>query len=184
MVKKILILICFALSPGLLYAQVYQVQSGHAEFTGYTPLFSFEGSSDSLHGTVNLADSTVSFQLPVKSIDTGNSKRDRDMRRTLESEEYPYISFSGNIIDQKLSETVRTDSATVQGSFAAHGVSRQVTIRGLLKTMRDSLKIRASWPLDITDYQIDPPNVLFYSMKERVEVRIEAVLKKRQSDNQ
>jgi hypothetical protein len=50
--------------------------------------------------------------------------------------------------------------------------------------MRDSLKIRASWPLDITDYQIDPPNVLFYSMKERVEVRIEAVLKKRQSDNQ
>jgi len=178
MIKRMLFLLGLLMLPGVLLAQTYTTHAGYAEFTGHTPLFSFKGSAHDLHGTINLSDSVVSFRLPVKSIDTGNNKRNRDMRKALKTKKNPNISFSGKIINTNTPKSMEKDSATVRGTFSVHGVSRQVTIRGLLKDMQDSVQVRASWPLNITDYNIKPPHVLFYSVEKRIDIHIEAVLKK------
>ena len=39
------------------------------------------------------------------------------------------------------------------------------------------LLFRASCPLNLTDYGIEPPNILFYSVNEQVYFRVETVMK-------
>ncbi len=95
--KRVCFPVVFLLIPFLVSGQIYQTDSGNAEFTGHTPLFSFEGSTDSLQGTVNVSDSSVEFKLPLKTLDTGDDKRDQDMREKLEVGKYPYATFKGEI---------------------------------------------------------------------------------------
>jgi|AntRauTorckE6833_2_1112554.scaffolds.fasta_scaffold01119_10 polyisoprenoid-binding protein YceI len=158
-------------------AQIYETQAGQAEFTGSTPLFSFEGTSDSLNGSVNLADSTINFQLPVKSIDTGNGKRNRDMLEVLEAEKYPLATFKGKIISDFNPDTSISQDVTVKGDFAVHGVSRTLEIPGTLQIDKQGLRVEASWSQKLTAYDIKPPSVLFYKMKDEHEVRLNAFLK-------
>jgi polyisoprenoid-binding protein YceI len=157
-------------------AQTYQTRNGHAEFTGYTPLFSFDGSSDSLSGSVILSDSAVSFQLPIKSIDTGNNKRNRDMIKTLKAETYQYARFEGKIITPFRSDTSGVQKVKVKGTFKVHGTARELTISGTMQFTENSLNITAEWSQKLTAYDIDPPSVLFYSMKDRQDIRIKAAL--------
>jgi polyisoprenoid-binding protein YceI len=164
------------LIPFLAAGQVYQTESGYAEFTGDTPMFSFEGSSDSLSGSVNVTDSTVQFKLPVKTLDTGNNKRDRDMMRTLEAGKYPEATFEGKITSSFNRDKLDEQEVTVKGTFTIHGVSQSLKILGTMQFEGDQLKITASWEQKLTDYNMEPPSVLFYSMDDQIAVRVEASL--------
>lgn len=157
-------------------AQTYQTDSGHAEFTGHTPLFSFEGASDNLRGIVNLADSTVNFQLSVKTLDTGNDKRDRDMMNVLETDKYPNATFEGEITSSVNPEKSGEQEVTVKGTFTVHGTSQTLEIPGTMQFEGKKLNVAASWELKLTNYNMEPPRVLFYSMNDQIEIRIEASL--------
>lgn len=165
-------------------AQTYQTGSGHAEFTSHTPMFSFEGSSDSLNGTVNLSDSTVNFQLSVKTLDTGNGKRNRDMLKTLEAEKYPFAKFKGKIISSFNPDTSVKQEVKVKGEFTVHGTTQILTIPGTMQFEGNQLTISAKWSQNLTDYNIDPPSILFYSVKDRQNVRVEATLQPIEESNE
>lgn len=162
--------------PNLLIAQTFETSNGHAEVEGATSVTTYTGESDQLEGIVDLNADTVYFELPLKSIKTGISLRDQHMRDALEVEEYPKTRFSGRIVDgfPQKGKTVQT---TVRGDYTIHGVTKQVEVTGSVKWQGDQLLINGSFPIKITDYDIEPPTVMFMSVYDEHEIRVDVTLK-------
>lgn len=155
----------------------FMTKSGHAEFHSEVPTHTFSGTSDRLVGKITLPDSTVDFYLDLTTLDTGIDKRDRDMRETLNTEEYPFASFYGKLITPFNPDTTTEQGIRVRGTFSIHGVERKVTIDGTMQMTPDGLKVQAGWTLNLEDYDIRPPGILFYRVDEKQDIKIDALLK-------
>lgn len=162
--------------PTLVGAQNYMTESAHVEFDSSVPLHSFTGVSDHLVGKIALNDSIVDFYVDVNTLETGIGKRDNDMLRTLEAEKYPFAEFYGKIVSDLNSITDKPQKVTVEGEFTVHGVSKQTTITGTLQKVSEGIQVEASWILNMKDYNIEPPGILFYRVSEKIEVSISATL--------
>lgn len=169
-----LLLILFL--PTLAIGQSYMTKSGHVEFDSSVPLHSFTGKSDNLVGKVSLADSTVDFYVDVNTLKTGIGKRDNDMLSTLEAKKYPFAEFFGKLRSQVNLNENQSKKVTVEGRFTVHGVSQEVSIDGTLQKTDEGLKIEASWTLNMKDYNIKPPGILFYRVSEKIDISISATL--------
>lgn len=173
----VLLFLTCAFQPQQLLGQTYMTKSGHAEFDSSVPLHSFTGESDHLVGRINLDDSTVDFYLDVNTLETGISKRDKDMLETLNAEEYPFAEFFGKLQSPFDPSKNGTQEVTVQGEFTVHGNTRDIKINGTIEKTPKGLQVKAAWTLNITDYNIEPPGILFYRVSEEIDIRIDALLK-------
>lgn len=171
-----LLVLIFLAVPALIQAQAFKTEQGHAEFHSEVPLHSFTGSSDRLIGLIDLDDSTVDFYLDLETLETGNGKRDKDMRSTLETEEYPFAEFFGELVSNFDPDDSSPQPAKVRGEFKIHGVTKEVEIDGTLQNTPEGLKVEAAWTLNLEDYDIEPPGILFYRVDEKQDIEIEALL--------
>lgn len=176
MVKHFVLFLFISCLPGLLIAQQYMTEEGHAEFHSEVPLHSFTGVSEHLVGSINLADSTVDFYIDLETFETGIGKRDKDMRETLHTDEYPFAEFFGKLVSDFDTQDSSPQSAIVRGEFKIHGVTREIKIDGTLQKIPEGLKVQASWTLNIENYNIEPPGILFYRVDENQDIEIEATL--------
>ncbi len=156
--------------------QAFRTESGHAEFHSSVPLHSFTGTSDHLHGRISLADSTVDFYLDLNTLESGIEKRDKDMRETLETGEYPFAEFYGKLVTPFNPDSNSEQQVTAEGTFTIHGISRDISVAGTLRRTGDGLRLEASWTLDMTDYEIKPPGILFYRVSENIDIELNATL--------
>jgi len=162
--------------PDVIEEIVYFTDSGVAEFTSSVPLHTFTGSSGNLTGMIDLQENIVDFYLDLNTLKTGIGRRDRDMYRTLNVDDYPFAEFSGTLQSPFDEDNAGQQVAIVEGDFTIHGVTRQIRIEGELQKQGDNLHLAAEWIILLEDYDLEPPGILFYRVTEEQEVRIEAVL--------
>lgn len=177
------ILIGIVLVPVRADAQAFKTEKGTAEFHSKVPLHTFTGRSDHLTGMINLADSTVDFYIDLNTLETGISKRDKDMRNTLETEEYPFAEFYGKLVSVFDPDNEEPQEVTVRGEFTIHGVSRELEVEGTLQPVGNGLRLTAVWTLNIEDYDIEPPGILFYRVNENQDIEIDAQLNPTETEN-
>lgn len=170
------ILFFWLICPGALLAQSFMTEAGHAEFTSTVPLHTFTGVSDHLTGLIDLDENLVDFYIDLQTLDTGNGRRDRDMYSTLNVEEYPFAEFTGSLDTPFDLESSEVQNVTVSGDFTIHGVTQSIRVDGTLLNTNNALQLEASWILNLQDYDIEPPGILFYRVDEEIEVRIHAQL--------
>ncbi|MDX1618666.1 MAG: YceI family protein [Balneolaceae bacterium] len=179
--RKLLILILFAV-PSLVQAQAYKTESGHVEFHSEVPLHSFTGTSEHLVGLIDLGDSTVDFYIDLTTLDTGIDKRDKDMRNTLDTDQYPFAEFFGKLVSDFDRQVDTPQPATVRGKFTLHGISREIEVNGTLQNTSGGLEVHAEWTVNIEDYDIKPPGILFYRVDKNQDVIIDALLTPTETD--
>ncbi|SMO40850.1 Polyisoprenoid-binding protein YceI [Fodinibius sediminis] len=156
--------------------QVYMTKNGHAEFKSSVPLHSFTGHSDKLVGKISLSDSTVDFYVDVHTLKTGIRKRDEDMLETLQADQYPFAEFFGKLASPFDSSSSDAQDVTVRGDFSMHGISRKLSVDGTLQKTDKGLKVDASWTINMENYNIEPPGILFYRVSEKIPISISATL--------
>ena len=140
-------------------------------------MHTFTGESDNLVGQIVLTDSTVDFYVDLTTFETGIGKRDKDMRKTLETNDYPFAEFFGKLSSPFDVSSDAEQPAVVVGDFSIHGVTRTVEISGTLQMVEQDLHLSAEWKLNLEDYDIVPPSLLIIKVDEVQEVRINAVLR-------
>ena len=175
--KTSFLILTLWLLANLAVAQSFRTDTGYVEFKSSVPLHSFTGSSKHLVGKISLPDSTVDFYVDLNTLDTGNGKRNKDMKKTLEVDEYPFAEFYGTLKNTFNLSIEDTQSVTVNGEFTVHGISKQIEVEGKMHHSTDGLHVWASWILNLKDYEIKPPGFLFYRVDEEQEIKIEALLK-------
>lgn len=176
MQKLLLLFSGFLLCTVCGVSQSFRSDTGYVEFKSSVPLHSFTGTSKNLVGKISLPDSTVDFYIDLNTLDTGIGKRDKDMKKTLETEEYPFAEFYGKLSSNFNMSKKDTQSVKVKGKFTLHGISKEVEIEGQLYPGDKGLYISASWILNLEDFDIKPPGILFYRVDEEQEIKIEAFL--------
>jgi polyisoprenoid-binding protein YceI len=171
------LLTTFIFLSGLTFAQNFKTEEGKATFYSKVPLHNFEGNSENLVGLIDLNEGTVDFYIDLETLDTGNGKRDKDMKLTLETKKYPFAEFFGKLTSEFDPSSNEIQDVTVKGTFKIHGQEKEIEVDGTLQMKEDGLHLTAGWILNLLEYKIEPPKVLFIKVDKDQEIEIQALLK-------
>lgn len=158
--RLLAVLWCFPLAVSVAQQPIAPgvVVSGTLSFDGRATLGDFIGKTDSVSGTMtggaSLAQVRGSVFAPVTSLVTGNGKRDKDLRKSMESDKYPTIRFD---LDETQVLHQGPDSTTVRlgGRLTIHGVEKSVAPVARLEFQPGGgMTLVTDFPVDLNDYQI------------------------------
>jgi polyisoprenoid-binding protein YceI len=156
------------------------VRSGQLAFDGKATLGDFTGTtatvSGSLVGAPTLDGVRGSVEAPARSLATGNGRRDRDMYRSLEVEQYPTLRFE---LDDLAAGTPQGDSipVTLRGRFTIHGVTRQHAVPGWLWLTSSTARFKGQLPMNLKDFQVGGLSKMLgvLKMQEEIVVRMDVM---------
>ncbi|MGB7211936.1 MAG: YceI family protein [Gemmatimonadales bacterium] len=133
------------------------VVAGVLSFDGHATLGDFTGTTSAVRGAVHGATSinrvTGWVEAPVRSLVTGNGKRDRDLNGSMESDRFPVIRYE---LSGVATRDVRGDTVdvTLRGAFIIHGVRRPTEISGTLVFSGGAEEVAGETSLDLDDFAI------------------------------
>lgn len=152
-----------------------RVTSGTLSFDGHATVGDFVGATDSVLGKTTggeeISAVTGWVEAPVRTLKTGDRRRDKDLNKSMESSRYPTIRFE---LTGVTPNGGRADSlaVTLHGSLMVHGVTRKVDLPGILRFRGDSLRVLSEFPLNLKDYRIGGLSKMLgiLKMSENIEV--------------
>lgn len=95
----------------------------------------------------------------------------------IESDKYPKATFSGKINDFSTIDFSKEQNITVTGHFKIHGETQKKTIPLTVVKQKNSYNIQGKFMLQLKDFKIKIPSIMFYKIAEEVEVKIQADIK-------
>lgn len=151
--------------------------SGTLSFDGHATVGDFTGTTTTVTGEMTGGESLAAVrgwvEAPVKTLDTGDGKRDKDLNKSMESSKHPAMRFD---LAGVTPEGAPADTAAVhlQGKLTLHGVTRDVTLPGRVWKEGAALRLRSDFPLDLSDYEIGGLTKLLgmLRMQEEIEVHV------------
>jgi len=133
------------------------VDSGTLSFDGHASVGDFVGTTQVVTGEIaggaGLADVRGWAETPVKTLKTANDHRDRDMNKSMESEQYPTIRFDLEGVTVG-AESADSATITMHGTFQIHGVSRPVDLPAWVAFLPEGIHVHSDFPLNLKDYKI------------------------------
>ena len=150
--------------PSLLWATPSSLElNGTGSFVSEAPLEKIEGTTTAA-GKVqidfaNLTNIVGEIKIPVKSMRTGNTKRDSHMYSPewLDEKKCSDISFkikSTKVENQKAKGDIHRAKLNVTGDFNVHCVSKELTVPVVLKWKGDKVKVSTSFTITLADYNV------------------------------
>ena len=152
--------------------------TGELAFDGRGTLGAFTGTTASVRGQLvggaNLEAVRGWVEADAATMVTGNGRRDKDMRSSLEVDRYPVIRFdlaavgAGEAIGDSIPVTLR-------GTFTIHGVRREQAVTGWVWRSAGQLRFIGRTPLNLKDYKIGGLTKVFGTlrMNEEIVVRMD-----------
>jgi polyisoprenoid-binding protein YceI len=155
-----------------------QLISGTLSFDGHATVGDFTGTTTTVSGQFTGGSDLTAVrgwvEAPVKTLKTGDGKRDKDLNKSMESDKYPVMRFD-------LARVSRTggspDSAavTLHGGLKLHGVTREVDLPATIRIAGSNVHVRSDFPLNVKDYRIGGLSKLLGMLKmdEKIEVHVD-----------
>ena len=116
-------------------------------------------------------------EAPVGTLATGNERRDRDLRASMEVTRYPTMRFDLSGATFVTSEFGTPDSSVVvlHGSLSIHGVTRRVDLPATVMRRADTTRVTSVFGLDLGDYGIGGLTKMFglLRMQRAIDVRVD-----------
>jgi polyisoprenoid-binding protein YceI len=154
------------------------VTAGTLSFDGHGSGGDFVGTTGTIIGEMRGADDLSGVrgwvEAPVRTLKTGNGRRDKDLNKSMESDKYPTIRFdlSGVTEQERRGDTV---TVALKGTFTIHGVTREATLPATVALLPNAVHLRADTPLNLKDYKIGGLKKLFgiLKMDEHIQVHVD-----------
>lgn len=166
-----------AQTPAVRIIQDGTVRQGTLSFDARASAGSFTGTTTSVTGEMKggeLTDVRGWVEAPVRTLATGNQRRDRDLNKSMDSEKYPVIRFELSRVaaPQSLGDSV---DVALHGRFIIHGVTHDVTVPAILVFHNGDVRVRGETPLNLKDYKIGGLSraLGMLKMHEKIVVRID-----------
>jgi CheY-like chemotaxis protein/polyisoprenoid-binding protein YceI len=155
-----------------------RVKAGTLSFDGHATAGDFVGTTSAVSGEMTGGDSLGAVrgwvEAPVRTLATGNGRRDRDLNKSLESEKYPALRLDLHGVTTAPG-TPDSVPVTLLGAMAIHGVIRDVSLPGFVRREGEEIRVRSDFPLDLTDYKVGGLTKLLGMLKmdEHIEVHVD-----------
>ncbi|AKQ45332.1 hypothetical protein TH63_06285 [Rufibacter radiotolerans] len=138
------------------------------------PFHTVTGVSHQVSSTLVLGAETDQIQavqvtVPVKSFDSGNRARDKDMRKTTEADTYQEVTFKSTNLTQTYG------SLQVQGQLGFHGVTKDISFEATFQQKNSNLVVKGQFPISLEAYQIKRPSIFKMKVKDELTVKFQMV---------
>lgn len=159
-----------------------RVISGSLSFDGHATAGDFIGTTTTVSGQVSGAPDLTGVrgwvEASVRTLKTGNGKRDKDLNKSMESEKYPVLRFDLARVSRK-GGSADSLAVMLHGAFRIHGVTRNADLPATVRFAGSELRVRTDFPLDLKDYHIGGLSKLLGMLKmyERIEVHADLVFR-------
>ena len=176
--------------PATSYAEAITYRIGgdgesKATFVSDAPLDTMIGKTDKVTGSLAVDPSDISkttgdFKAPVKSLRTGNDLRDEHLQGDgwLDAKKNPFIHFEITeiILGKKGNKGLKQGKdkkVEVKGKFTAHGVTQLVTAKGTVNWSGSGIRIKAEFPVNLTDHDISVPSIVRLKVANEIQVSVD-----------
>jgi polyisoprenoid-binding protein YceI len=134
------------------------VREGTLSFDGRATVGDFTGTTTAVTGEMSGGDSLPEIrgwvEAPVRTLETGDDRRDRDLNRSMESDKYPTIRFELTGVEPR-GPAGDSLSALLLGRFIVHGVTREATVPVSVMFRSEAIRVRGETLLNLEDYGIE-----------------------------
>ena len=153
------------------------LKNGKVEFfaLGKPSMLKIHGASDKITGSMHKVSGGYQgkFTVPNDSFETGMGVRDTHLKEKIfESSKYPTSELVIDSLKIPEGKTGVMEQIPFSGTFKFHGVEKKVDGKADLIQSDKSLNFIAKFTVNLTDYQITPPE--FMGMTIQNEVKIES----------
>jgi polyisoprenoid-binding protein YceI len=188
--KKIIFIINIFLIASFIYAEEWQVKESSknsVKFISSTTLLDFEGNTSKIDGylywegeKIFEENNELYFEVDLNSVETGNGKRDRDMREeVLETDKWQFTKFKGTITSFTKEESEEKYNVITKGKMFIHGKAKELEIPGVITFNGDEMNIQANFSVFLEDYNIEAPSLLaFIKVAEEIKLKLNFYLSK------
>lgn len=175
MAKRLIWLLIF---PFILFGGNLNLENGainaHTEVFGDSAI---EPSVNTISADLNIDGDDVEsikgvISFKIINFASSNSSRDEHMQEMFEMKKYPDISF-------EISKVSKQDNDYIlDGIMNVHGVKKSLQIPVSIEKHQDKVTIRSNFMVKVTDYGMEPPSLLFFTVEDQVDVNATLNLKR------
>jgi polyisoprenoid-binding protein YceI len=178
------------LSPGATSAETerWTVESGKSRFgfDAFHAWGNFSGASESPTGEIELDVTDLKkpvaggLTVPVASFRTGKAGRDKDLRRNLDGERHPQVSYRIDKVESSFTSVAENSDVllTIHGVLTMRGTERPATFMGRVRLRDGALWARGESRIRPLDFGVPPLRSWLIAMKEYVLVTFDLSLSK------
>ncbi len=170
--------------------------AGRITIEGTSTLHDWEVGGDTIVGRITLDETAADMEaawldaaealsaqveIPVRSLESGRRRMDREMFSALNASEYPTITYRLTAMERMPEEhTVPEDDhdeGTVHllanGELTISGQTRTVTFPVTIAARNGSLKIQGQAALTMTDFGVEPPRLMLGALRTGDEITVQ-----------
>jgi polyisoprenoid-binding protein YceI len=120
---------------------------------------------------------TVHVTIPTERLDCGNGTMNEHMRKAIKQSEHKSIEF--RLADYDVARSTDGVSGTINGTLLLGGVAKPITLKAEGELQGGMLHVTGSYDLDMTEYGLKPPTLMFGRIKvgKTVKVNYDLLLK-------
>ena len=172
MKRTLLILSLLIVLPLSIFAQKWKANSSYVKFYSDAPMEKIEAINEKSGSVVDLSSGDIVFSIPISQFQFEKSLMQEHFNENyLESDKYPKATFKGKLKGYDASKTGK-QKATAVGTMNIHGVDQKVEIEGDIEISDSKMHMESVFPIEVADYKIKIPSIVFYNIAEVVEVTI------------
>lgn len=167
-------LLFFSIVPAVIAQNIFLATGGKVHFFSETPLENIEATTQSMTSILTTTTNKVLFTVPMRTFKFEKSLMEEHFNeKYVESEIYPKTTFKGTINEQIDWTRDTVANVTATGTFDLHGVTKEVTEKGVLKIKGDKINLVVTFNIVLSDYKIRIPKVVTANIAEVIKIDME-----------
>jgi hypothetical protein len=129
-------------------------------------------------GIISFTTGEFVFRIPIRSFKGFNSplQQEHFYENYLETESYPYATFSGRVLDEVDWSVDQSLTIKVKGTLDIHGVADERILEVDVKIEKGKISFSASFDVELVAHDIRIPKVVHYKIAEIIHVDINGIL--------
>lgn len=154
---------------------IYTTQTGKMHLYSASPSSDFNTLNKKATALLNIQNGELAVSIDTKKFKFKKFTDQQDFdHKYFEIDNYPKITFKGNIGDVTKFDFVKSDTYPIKakGEMMIHGITKHVEIKGTLKKMARNYQIQGQFIVFIDDYKIIIPKEVLGTTKEIIQADI------------
>lgn len=161
-----------------LIAQRYKSVEGSITFFSDATIEDITATNRKAISIFDASNGEIAFLVTIIDFDFDKSlMKEHFNEKYMESDKYPKASFKGSILDYD-SNVKGDQEVTATGLLTIHGQTENINAKGVISFSDSHLTMNASFMVELEDFNIKIPKLLWQNIAERVEVRIKYTYQK------
>lgn len=177
--KKIIVLAFILLVRNTGSAQIFMAKDGTTKISFFSsaPLENIEALNKGAIIIMNTTSNEIQIRVSIQNFKFKNSLMEEHFNENyLESSKYPNCVFKGKINESIDHSKDGENKVTVTGKMELHGVTKDVTLDGVLTKAGTEYKIASKFKIKVADYNIEVPSMYVKNIAETVDVTVNSTL--------